>query len=828
MITVLRSSFRSLARRRVLTLFQVLGVACGVAAVVGMVLASRAAMGSFTEAVRFLQGRSTHTLMRPVGFLDEAILRQIMIDPGVAVFAPVIDQRLELADGSSARVLGLDPFLDGEVRQGLFRPAGGGLEERDSGFLDFLLEDDMVILEARLADRLGVSSGERVDTERGSFKVAGTFTHPAAEPLILMDISHAQEHFDMRGSLDRIDLVLKQPETFVSMWSAAGYQVISQGEQRAVYEDMLRAFRLNIQALSLLALLVGVFLVYNTSMFSVISRRRDVGVLRSLGATRAEIVTAVTAEVTFLGIVGGAAGGGLGYALAHVLTGVVGDTISRLYFFLRPLPPEWSWSIPLAGSLLGLLAALLGGAYPLSMAARQDPVAALRGRVAESGQERYAVRAALVGLLMVLVSSVLLALPGPIYQGYVGVFGLLLGLSFLCGLILVTLAPLFKTALRFLAGPVGSLAAGNVRRNLGRTAVAVAAFGIALSLTVGLGSMIGSFRQTLIWWMDGQIRGDIYVRPPTGRTIPAELYGALDRLPGVWGVDPYRNVPLAFRDSLIRLSAIDPEVLGEFTRFSWFAGDDSAWERVERGEVIVSESFFRRFRLGRGDEVVLAGHEGQVTFTIAGIFYDYTTEHGLIMMSRDRYLEVFRDAGIDSLAVFLNPGDPRREETTGEIRRLARTAGVNAMERERFHEGILSVFDATFAVTRSMRALAIVVAFFGIAGALLSLFMERRREFGIYRALGLTGQEVALMTLLEGLSMGIAGFLFGSVAGTALTLILIRVINLQSFNWTIFFHPAAGPYAVAAGIALLASIGAAIYPMARIVRTYPHLQIREE
>ena len=828
MSIVLRSFLRSVVRRRALTLIQVAGVACGVAAVVGMTLASRTSLESFSLAVQFLQGRSTHTLALPVGPMDESVLVTLMNDPAVTAFGPVLDRRLGLPGGLAVRVLGVDPFLDDVMRPDLVFSAQLAGGEKTRGILDFLTEGDAVIAEEGLARSMGVEPGAALTTKTGTFHILGTFSHPAAEPLVLMDIAHAQELFDARGKVDRVDLILSDPARFTETWSSLGYKVESQGERQSVFKDMLRAFRLNLEAMSLLALMVGIFLVYNTSMFSVVSRRKSTGILRSLGATRLEIARAVTTEIAFLGLLGGAAGGALGFALARLLTGIVGDTISRLYFFLRPLPPQWSWSIPLLGALLGLLASLLGGAFPLYQLSRDDPVATLRGRVPETSQEKHTRWTAAAGLMLTLASAVVLALSGSILTGYIGAFGMILGLSFMCGMLLIALAPPWKAVLKKAAGPVGVLAAGNVRRSLGRTAVAVAAFGIALSLLVGLGGMIGSFRHTLIWWMDGQIRADLYIQAPTGGRIPLGLYRDLSRLPGVGGVDPYRNVTVTFGDSIVRISSVDPSVLEKYVRFAWYQGTDAAWKDVQSGRVLVSESLYRRFGLGRGSTITLAGTGGPAPLTIAGVFYDYTTEHGLVLMSRNLFLELFNDPSIDTLSVFLEPEGVRPPGTEARVRDLVNEAGLLMTDRGGFKGRILSIFDATFTITQSMRALAVLVAFFGITGALLTLFMERRREFGIYRALGLTGPEVALMTLLEGLGMGLAGFLLSAAAGTVITVILIRVINVQSFNWTIFYHFVPVPYLTAAGIALFASIGAALYPMIKVVRTYPQLQIREE
>jgi len=213
---------------------------------------------------------------------------------------------------------------------------------------------------------------------------------------------------------------------------------------------------------------------------------------------------------------------------------------------------------------------------------------------------------------------------------------------------------------------------------------------------------------------------------------------------------------------------------------------------------------------------------------VAAIFYDYTSEHGLVMMDRSTFLNLFGDHTINSLAIFFDPQEPRRPQLIQEIRRRAEERGLPVQTQAQLHDNILKVFDNTFAVTRSMRVMAIVVAFFGIAGALLTLFMERRREFGIYRSLGFSTGQIARMTLLEGLGMGMVSYVLSTLVGTTLAFLLIRVINLRSFNWTIFFYPALEPYVWTALTAVAASLGAAAYPIWKVCRTYPQMQIREE
>ena len=215
--------------------------------------------------------------------------------------------------------------------------------------------------------------------------MAGTFPNPSGEPLVLMDIATAQGLYGLKGSIDRVDLILSNEADFRSRWKD-GFVIQSSRQKSETFSSMLGAFRLNLEALSLLALFVGVFLIYNTAMFAVVSRRRDTGILRSLGARRHELMAAFLSEILILGVIGGGLGGLLGYLLTRFLTGLIGSSISNLYFFLRPAPTEWSAWIPVTGILLGCGASLLGGAIPLGEMVRADPVKTLSGRVVSRGE----------------------------------------------------------------------------------------------------------------------------------------------------------------------------------------------------------------------------------------------------------------------------------------------------------------------------------------------------------------------------------------------------------------------------------------------------------
>ncbi len=825
---VTKAFLRYLPRRRALSILQLLGIACGVAAAVGMALSARAALESFSQAVEFLKGKATHSLERPAGPMDENVLARLMTDPSVEFFSPILDRAIRLAPGGTVRLLGIDPFLDRAIHPELSRYSLGHNEGFGEEALSFFLEEKAVLLDVQTAKRLGLRPGDDLETNYGKLRLVGTFPNPSSEPLMLMDIAYAQRFFLLPGKIDRVDLVLKEDSGFRSRW-ADGFLLQSGQQRKETLKDMLRSFRLNLQALSLLALFVGIFLVYNTAMFTVVSRRKDAGILRSLGASRREIVFAFLSEILLLGALGGALGGIVGYFLSRFLTDLVADTISNLYFFLRPVVPAWSWGIFLISIFLGCGAGLLGAFFPLAELVRTDPVRALQGRAASRGQRKTARNAALTGAAFLAVSLGLLrAASFHVYFGFASSFALLIGVSLLTGLTITQLFPFLKWTLSRIRGLPGRVAAGNIRANLGRTAVAVAAFMVALSLSIGLSSLIGSFRHSLVWWMGTQLQADLYIGRIGEMEVPEEFYGELRSMSGLGGVDPFRNVQVIYRETSILVSAVDPSVLQKYTNFGWLQGGNENWEPVKKGAVVISESFSRRFGVKPGDRIVLNGAEGPVEFRVAAVFYDYTSEHGVVMMARSTYLRVFGDHTINSLGIFIDAKNPRRQELLDEVRKRAQNRGLLIYTRDQLHESILSVFDSTFAVTRSMRVLTIIVAFFGIAGALLTLFLERQKEFGIYRALGFSTSQVAGMTLMEGLGMGLVSFLLSIGVGTALAWILIRVINLRSFNWTIFYYPEWSPYGLAAATAILASLGAALYPIWKVYRTYPQMQIREE
>ena len=818
---ILKAFLSYIPRRRALSALLTLGVAFGVASAIGMEISSRQTLKSMERTVSFAGGTATHILRSTAGALDESILKELSSDRSVERFAPVIDKMVSLQAYGLLRVLGVDPFLEPPFRGWLYE---GGRED----YLALFNGHSKLILDKKFAATIGVEKGGKIVTDRGEAIVANFFNVPSDQPMALMEISAAQKFFSIEGKINRVDLILNDPEGFIDRWGKR-YSVMTAGENRAILKGMLASFQLNLKAISLLGLFIGIFLVYNTATFAVASRKKDAGILLALGAYRREVGLAFMSELVILGLLGGLIGSFVGYAFSLFLTEIVGTTVSNLYFFLAPEKPEWSWLYSLTGAALGLSTCLIAGARPVAQYVTIKPLEVLHGRAPEKDSRRNALYYGLAGVLLAALAAILylLELEG-FFPGALVVTLLFISASFLAPLItyysMTAVRPFFMRNL----GVKGAVSVENLKRRLGRTSVAVAAFSVALAASIGMGLMITSFRSTLVWWLNSQLTGQIYIATAAELEIPEEFFERIKTIPNIDGVDPYTNVRVFIGGDFANISAVNPLVLKRFADFGWFEGDDESWDEVEAGKVIISESFYRRFNVSSGDEIPLNTPVGVARLRVAGIFYDYTSEHGVLMMSRGKYISLFGDHSIDSLGIFFDNDNKMKNLAISEIKALAESYRLPVQEKEGLHTDILSVFDSTFATTRSMQFLALIIASLGLLGSMLTMLIEKKKDLGIFRALGLGRGDIIAMTALEGIFVGAISIFISMFLGVLVSFVLINSINMQSFNWTIFFNLEARPFIEAFFACSVGTILSLVYPLWIVFRTYPNLQLRND
>jgi putative ABC transport system permease protein len=845
-----RSSVRTFARHPWQLALCILGVALGVAVVVAVDLANASAERAFELSTEAVVGRATHSVEAGRAGLDEELYREIRLDLGLRASAPVVEgTATALGDTAiTMRVLGVDPFAEAPFRARL-----GTMFEGEQGvdLSGFLTEPRTVVLSASTAERLGVRPGEslelRIGTRRERVRLAGLLRaesereQRALGDLLVADVATAQELFERAGRLDRIDLIL--PEGEEEAWLEKiegrlpeGARVYDAEGRSDTLASMTRAFRLNLTALSLLALIVGMFLIYNAMTFAVVQRRPLIGTLRALGVTRREVFAQVLAEAAAIGAIGSALGLALGALLGRGLVRLVTRTINDLYFVVSVQSLALDPVVLAKGVLLGVGATVLAALVPASEAASASPRAAMDRSLLEERWRNAVPATALGGLSAFVFGGGLLFVSGrDLVLSFTGFFGLVAGAALLTPAVTVLSMSGIRPLARRLAGVVGGMAARGVVAALSRTGVAVAALMTAISVTVGVGIMIDSFRGTVVSWLRSQLQADIYVSPPdfsVGRADPSlerDLVETLRSTPGVADWSTVRRADILEEDGITRLVAIRTGPLYE-SRYQLAEGDpETAWRAFRDARaVLISEPYAHRRQLGAGDVLRLPTDEGVVAFPVAGVYYDYASDHGVVAMHRSTYETYWRDRGISGLALFLEPG----VEPGAMVRRLQERAGperdVLVQSTRDIRQRSLEIFERTFTITAVLRLLAVVVAFAGVLSALMALQLERAREFGVLRANGLTPGQVWQLVLLQTGLMGLVAGALSLPMGIMLASVMIHVINLRSFGWTLLMSVDGWLLAQAVLVSVGAALLAGLYPAARMARVSPALALREE
>jgi putative ABC transport system permease protein len=600
--------------------------------------------------------------------------------------------------------------------------------------------------------------------------------------------------------------------------------------------EMTSAFRANLTAMSLLAVVVGVFLIYNTMTFTVVQRRPLIGTLRALGATRGMIFNQVVLETLALGALGTAAGMLAGVGLAHWLVHLVTRTINDLYFVLTVRELFISPGVLAKGAVIGLGASLAAALGPAWEAAGSPPDTAGRRSVLESRARSLVPWLAGAGLVLLAVAGGLLWLPGGgLAAGFGALLALILGVAGIIPLALQRLVPPLAALSGSLVGPLGRLAANGIALALSRTGLAVIALAVALSAGVGVGIMIDSFRGTVERWLDRSLVADLYVSGPDRVSarhfapLPEALPGRVRGMDGVAAVDTRWRVEVQSPVGPVPLLALDPAP-GSLRAYRLKLGDpERAWRRFRKGEaVMVTEPFATRRGIGPGATVTLATADGERSFPVAGVYFDYNTDRGMLLMHRDLFDRWWPGGAVSSVGIFLAEGAEPDRVAQRVRSAIAATGPARLRSSAEIRRLSLEVFDRTFAITSVLRLLALGVAFVGVLTALLALQLERAREFAILRATGATPGQVRGLLFGQNALLGLIAGLFALPLGLAMAEVLIHVINQRAFGWSITSQIAPGVIAEAMILATGASLLAGAWPAWRAGHTDPAAALREE
>ncbi len=850
------------------SLLTIVGVALGVLASVAITAANVEVLRAFERAVLTVAGPATLEIVGHGLGLDETVIAAVRNVPGVVRAAPVIEEAIMVAEGprsgETIQVYGLD-LLEESGRRG-FQLERGSAEET----LNDLLAADSLYLGRRLGiewklaqgDMLNVMAGPRRVRLRVAGLIHGDETHGSLwDRVAIMDLAAAQVLFGSVGRLARIELVTAADRTPEEVAAAVRtivppHLIVQRPAQRtAQVEKMVGAFQLNLMVLSWVGLLVGMFLVYNTMSFSVAQRRREIGIYRALGMTERRVAGVFLLEAGLFGCIGGLLGGIMGLWLARSLVVLVSRTISDLYV---PIASNGTFAaldarsvtFLVQGILVGTVVSMAGALGPGIDASRTVTTRALAPGDYETSQLLRGRRYVWSSLALLVIGS-LCTLARPVAG--LPVFGYLATLCLLGALSL--LAPVCILALRAvsqwkgrpapaLSGNLRRMAADHAARHPGRNAVTVSALMVGLSIMIGVVVMVRSFRETVEVWVNDTVMADLIVAPPAwlhgkqigeaSRSLPGTWFPILKTIEGVAAVDMYRDVEAEAQGQSIALVSRDLLLHAQRSRYLMVEGDSATalGRAAETGGVMVSEVLANRLGLHAGGSVTITTPKGPRTVPVEGIFYDYATDGGKMVMERTHYRKLWDDDRVTVFALYLAPGADSERVRQSVIGALTageeRVTPPSIIRNKELRQEILNIFDRTFVLTYVLEAIAVLVAVLGIVNTLVTAVLERRRELATLQAIGAGTEQVERLVLWEAVYLGMIGAVLGVIGGLALAWVLIAVINKQSFGWTIRMTIPAGVLVQAVLLAVSAAWIAGYFP-ARWAARQPVVEgLREE
>lgn len=814
-------------------------IALGVALGYAVQLINSAAFNEFSAAARSLSGEADLQVRGAQPTFDESWYPRLANEPGVALASPVLELDATVPGRNAPlKILGIDVFKASRIAPDLVGvPASQ--HPLDS------LADDTIFLSPAAQLWLNTGVGKHVSLLSGTstvpFRVAGGLvrTRPG-QRIAVMDIAAAQWRFARLGKLSRVDLELARGvdrERFKrDLQARLGKQmVISEPSDIESRTDRLsRAYRINMNVLALVALFTGAFLVFSTQALSVVRRRAQLAMLRVLGFTRGQLLRQILMEGALLGVLGSIAGLALGYGMASAALRFFGSDLGGGYF--PGVQPHVGFE-PIASAVflvLGIGVAILGSLAPALEAARARPAAALKAGSEEGALARLATPWPAVACLV--CAAVLTRLP-PIFDtpipGYLAVALLLIGgiaLMPRCTALLFAAVSRVRTARS--AGATTSLALARLANAPGQASVAMSGVLSSFALIVAMAIMVASFRVSVDEWLGHLLSADLYVRvAPNGDTGGLRL-GEQSQIAAAAGVkkaafsrvsqltlNPARPaVTLIVRE----IDAADPgaslQMSGPVLPVAALHGETPVW---------VSEAMVDLYGYRLAQHIELPVGDRDRAFVIAGVWRDYVRQTGAIQLRLADYRRLTGDTGATDVAITIAPGTSI-EQVVAALRGLPFGGALEFAQPGEIRARSLTIFDRSFAVTYLLEAVAIVIGLFGVAATFSAQTLARAREFGMLRHVGVTRLQILAILAKEGGLLTALGIAMGFALGFAISLILVFVVNPQSFHWTMSLHMPWRVLSVVAAVMLIASCATAVVAGRRAVSADAIRAVKED
>lgn len=841
MLALLRLvSLRHLIGSPLRTSLTVMGVAVGVATLVGISSINRSVTAAFRSTIDTVAGKADVSIAGTAAGFPEALLEQVRSVKGVlhaagtlTVVAPVKD-----SPGESLYVMGID-FLD----DGFFRSYEG--VDRDVGKLnddlEFLNSTDRMLVGERFAKSRGLTAGStfQLVTKDGAkdFVVHGLLkeTGPVTAfggSVGVMFFASAQEAFGRGRVFDRIDVkidptlgwepvVAQLRDTF-----GPAYEIDRPDSRGASVETMVRSFQLGLNLGSAVALLVGVFLVYNTVSISVLQRRREIGTLRALGTTKRDIRTLFALEAVVLGSIGSALGVPFGLVVGRGAISWVSDTVSQLYVRVNAQDVQLGEFEVAVGVALGIFGSLFAALRPAVIASGVQPVEALRRDVAV-GAGAVVVRSwpTYLGVALLVLAGPVTQIPPPVENlpvgGYAGIFFILMGATLLSPLLLRRLNVVLAGPGQLVFGFPGRLAADNFARAPVRTSVPVSALSVGVAMSITVAAFIGSFQESAESWIRQSIPADLFVTSSAkvagvqNQPMASSIGDELATFEHVDAIDRIRVYPADVLGLRVFIVSLIPEVYERRGKPTVLSGSLPTPAERARNVVTISENFARRRDLSVGSTFEVKTPTGVHQWKVGAIIIDYTSDQGSIVMERQHFSRQFADDQVDSFHLYVD--DPTKIETVRKhvTERFGKAFDLYVLSNVELRDEAMNLVGSAFKVTWAMEVVSVLLALLGIINTLLAAVLDRTREIGLIRAIGAERRQVLALFAAEASFIGLTGGVMGIAVGAVVGFVLTKVVGVQATGWS---FPFLFPWAMAAQmlvLSVIASTVAGLYPARR-------------
>jgi putative ABC transport system permease protein len=836
MVFLLRGiSWPYFKRHWVISALTASGVALGVGVYIAIELSAASLKVSMRQTVDRVAGKTQLEVTAGEAGFPEAALEMVRATPGVAAAQPVVEAvvRAEGEAESSVMVLGIDFLGDRTLRDWDYED-----EEVLDDPLIFLAQPDSICLTEEFAARhnlvledtvsLETGHGWKPFTVRGLIRPEGPATAFGGN-IALMDLYAAQYTFSRGRRLDRIDVLLEDGVSLEEAMSdlraalGTGYTVDTPARRGAQMEVLIENFGATMSLSCWQAIFIAVFMIFNVFAVAVARRRREIGILRSLGVTRRKIMGLFLVEGAIIGCIGTAFGLALGLLMASGVTRFMIALTEVAYGTTHSAPHlVIEVRVLLLGMLLGVTSAVAAAFFPARGAAMLRPVEALaKGRFQRTSETQSRPRQAIgVGLAVLAVVLLFTAAKSSLLGAITTMMLINLAALFLIPSLIGPLVRLLRPVFGGLFGVEGRIAADTLTQAPRRTSATVLALMVAIAFVISLAGMASSFRRSYRLWIDGVLNADFYLTASErffskSFHIPPEFEQEVASVPGVRSVEPFRGVRIDLEGRRPLLASLPLALTYSRMDVPVVAGDKKEWlNRGPLGEgFAVSDNFARLFGLGVGDTLTLPSPSGPVSLPILVEVLDYSSEQGTIWVDRSVYVERWKDEGIDTLDVMLETG-VRREAVAEAIReRLSgRTNRLFIMTNEEFKKIISRILDQFFSLSYIQLLIALLVAVLGIANTLVISVAERRRELGILKALGTERRQIVRLIVVEALGIVICGGILGYALGSYLIDFSVESISENMSGWSL---PFAFPWGMALGLApllLAVTVIAALYP----------------